>query len=105
MISDASSIERVQKAALQVILGPHYSSYRSALESVSLLTLEERRENLCKKFAVKASKNSKHKEWFKVNPKVTITRQKQPFYCPVISRTKRFDKSPISYLTKLLNKK
>ena len=32
-ISDALSIERVQKAALQVVLGPHYSSYRSALES------------------------------------------------------------------------
>ena len=104
-LSDTSSIERVQKAALQVVLGPQYTSYRSALEYTGLLTLEERRENLCKRFAVKASKNSKHKEWFKINNKVTNTRQKQPFYCPVISRTKRFDNSPISYLTKLLNKK
>ena len=104
ILADKLSIERVQKAALQVIFGLNYSSYSSALEAANLLTLDARRENLCKKFAFKAVKNTKHKEWFKVNTKLNRTRQKQPFFCPVVSRTKRFENSPVSYLTNLLNK-
>ena len=43
--------------------------------------------------------------WFKENQFRTNTRQKQPKFRPVISRTWRFNNSPISYLTGLLNKK
>ena len=98
------SIERVQKSALQVILGPAYESYRYACLKLNLLTLEERRDNICKKFAEKAIKNPKHKKWFKVNKLNERTRQKQTTYCNVFARTKRFENSPISYLTKILNK-
>ena len=42
-VTDKLSIERVQKAALQVILGETYSSYSSALDIVNLQTLEQRR--------------------------------------------------------------
>ena len=103
-IADKLSIERVQKAALHVIFGHDYNSYSFACETANLLTLEERRNKLCKKFGFKAVKNVKHSKWFKVNRKISKTRQKQPLFCPVVSRTTRFDKSPISYLTKLLNK-
>ena len=103
-LADKLSIERVQKAALQVIFQQDYSSYSSACAAANLLTLDERRQNLCKKFAVKAVKNEKHTKWFKVNSKAKKTRQNQPSFCPVIARTTRFENSPISYLTKLLNK-
>ena len=103
-LADKLDIERVQRAALQVIFGPKYSSYSSACELAGLNTLEVRRNKLCKKFAYKAVKHPKHSRWFKVNDHVTNTRQKQPTFCPVISRTSRFDNSPISYMTKLLNK-
>ena len=102
-LTDKLNIERVQKAALQVILGETYLSYSSALEIVNLQILEQRRQQLCRKFGIKALKNSKHNKWFKINQKISRTRQKQPFLCPVVSRTMRFENSPLSYLTKLLN--
>jgi hypothetical protein len=103
-LSDAVDIERVQKASLQIILGPNYTSFRSALIQIGLDTLEDRRIILCKKFGGKAVKNNKHTKWFKPNVRVTVTRQEQPKFCPVVARTKRFENSPISYLTMLLNK-
>ena len=97
-------IEREQRAALQVIIGLDYTSYQSALTEFNLHTLEDRRIFLCRKFGNKAVKNPKHKNWFKMNNRVTVTRAEQPRFCPVISKTKRFEKSPLSYLTTLLNK-
>ena len=102
-LSDKLDIERVQKASLQIILGQEYISYNSACEDTNLLTLEARREKLCRKFANKSAKNLKHKQWFKTNTKVSRTRFKQPAFCPVVARTKRFQNSPISYLTDILN--
>ena len=102
--SNKISIERVQKSALQVILGPAYESYRRALKTIGLSTLEERRENICKTFAEKAIKNSKHKNWFKVNKSNDQTRRQQQIYCNVFARTKRIENSPMSYLTRILNK-
>ena len=104
-VADRVGIERVQRAALQVILGTDYQSYGPALETCNLTTLEERRGKLCSKFAVKSLKHPKHMKWFKKNTRVTKTRQKQPKFCSVISRTTRFEKSPISFFTRLLNSK
>ena len=100
-----SDIERVQRAALHVILGDSYTTYENALTVMSLETLESRRSKLCNKFAIKSVKHPKHSKWFKINKKVSITRQPQPKFCPVVSRTNRFKKSPLSYLTEVLNTK
>ena len=89
---------------MQITLGSNYTHYSSALKQLNLDTLEARRIILCKKFGKKAVINPKHTNWFKPNNKVTVTRQPQPKFCPVVARTKRFEKSPISYLTMLLNK-
>ena len=102
-LEDRLKIERVQRAALHVIFGREYTSYASACEQANLLTLESRRVKLCQKFARKAASNPKHQKWFKMNKKHNKTRIMQPFFCPVIARTDRFRKSPISYLTNLLN--
>ena len=103
--SERADIERVQKSALHVILGMEYRTYEAALNKLNLKTLQSRRDKLCNKFATKSAKHEKHKNWFKLNERVTVTRQPQPKYCPVVATTKRFDNSPISYLTKLLNLK
>ena len=81
-----------------------YTSYKAALKYFNLDTLEERRVTLCKKFGNKAAKHPKHTNWFKKNTKKTATRQQQPMFCPVIAKTRRFERSPLSYLTNLLNK-
>ena len=102
-LEDRLHIERVQRAALQVILGSEYTSYTSACALADLSTLESRRVKLCQKFAQRAANHPKHQKWFRINEKRTTTRTSQPFYCQVIARTNRFSKSPISYLTNQLN--
>ena len=97
------NLERIQKSACYIILRDQYYSYTSALKKLGMETLYSRRNKLCKKFARKSIKNDKFCNWFKVNTKVSCTRTQQTKYCKVYSRTVRFDKSPISYLTSILN--
>ena len=97
-----SSIERLQKTALHIILGEGYISYTHALKLTGIDKLSDRRTKICIKFAKRALKHTKFSNWFKHNPKRNL-RIKQPKFCPVVSRTERFQKSPIAYLTNLLN--
>jgi hypothetical protein len=102
--AERNEIERVKKAAHHIILGEKYLSYRSALKQTGLQSLESRREKLCLKFVQKAVKNTKHRKWFKVSHKTAKTRQKHTKYCKVVANKGRYQKSPIGYLTSLLNK-
>jgi hypothetical protein len=95
--------ERVQKTALHILLGESYGSYRNALESVSLESLDKRRQKLCLKFAKKALRHEKHTKWFVPNVRLANTRLKQDKFCPVYAKHKRIYDIPISYLTRLLN--
>ena len=73
-------MERIQKGALHIILGDKYESYRNALNLTSLESLDDRRDNLCIKFAKKTERNPKFKKWFKPKPKI-YTRQVDERYC------------------------
>ena len=90
--------------ALRIILSDKYLSYSDALVHMQLETLHDRRERFGTKFAKKCFKNEKFNECFKIEKKETVTRQRYNKFCSVYSRTERYDKSPISYLTKHLNK-
>ena len=99
-----SQLERIQKCALGIILGKEYVDYEAALNLVDLESLAVRRKSLCLKFAKKAANHPKFKHWFcKSQEKVVNTRSVQLKYVPVTSRTQRYEKSPLSYLTTLLN--
>ena len=101
---DSRQIERVQKSATRIILGQRYQSYTTALSHLHLEALYSRRNELCMKFARKCWRSKKFNNWFKPDNRVTITRQQNKKLCEVFSRTLRYEKSPISYFTKLLNK-
>ena len=101
---DRMKIERVQKTAMHIILGNTYRSYSHALKCLSLDSLFSRRQNLCKTFARKAYKNSKFRQWFELNQKLAATRLEKPPLKNAYCRLERFENSPISYLTKLLNR-
>ena len=101
-VGDSNTIERVQKIALKLILGPHYESYDQALEKLSLDSLKTRRENLCLKFAKKCTKNVRFEHWFP-KKKSMNTRYKEVYLKPR-AKTKRYLKSSIPYLVDLLNK-
>ena len=100
---DSIKIERVQKCALAIILGQNFKSYKSALLQLNMETLAERRTRLCEKFSRKAQRHPKFSKWFKPNTRLSVTRSKKSRFCEVYFRTERFKKSPICYLTRLLN--
>ena len=98
---DISDIERVQKTAMRIIFGDDYSGYESCLELNQLKTLEERRKDLCLKFAQKCTQNENHKALFKLNENRNLhhpAKYEIPF-----CRHDRYRNSPIPYLINLLN--
>ena len=108
--SQSVQIERVQKCALHIIMGEQYQNYEHSRIELKVEELSIRRSNLCLKFAKKAEKHKKYSKWF--NPSKTV---KGKFslrsnkysgklkYTPVPFRNIRYKRSPIPYLTKLLN--
>ena len=100
---EKQDIERIQKSACHIILGHEYESYRSALKLLGLESLESRRIKLSLKFGIKSEKHHKFKNWFKPSVKVCNTRQELLKYCDVKANHTRFEKSPLSFLTRLLN--
>ena len=100
---EISDIERVQKTFLQIALGKDYIGYREALNKTEMETLEVRRTQLCKKFAIKAAKHPKHKDWFSVSQAKPNTRSAKTTYKEPLCRLNRYEESPIPYLTSLLN--
>ena len=102
-ISEKLDIERVQKSFCHIVYGKDYSSYNEALSALGLDSLETRRTMLCRTFALKSSNDVKFKKWFKTNDKFLNPRIRKTKFKTIYTRTKRFEKSPIPYLTDLLN--
>ena len=102
-LEEVNNIERIQKTFLHILLGNKYTNYNSALLSSGLERLSVRRTNLCKKFAQKTQRSDKYSHWFKANHKQSITRRVGSKYILPRYKHERFRKSPIFYLTSLLN--
>ena len=99
--NERKKIERVQRVALSLIFGRNIS-YEKLLLISGVERLETRRKRISLKFAMKAVKHPKFKSWFKlIEPDKTGVRA---HYETNRGRQKRILKSPIPYLTKLLNK-
>ena len=108
---EKSQIERVQRCALYIILGDDYISYDQALELLECDNLEERRVKLCDNFAKKAYTNEKYRNWFTINdePIPTLNTRSaenrvRNVLKPINTRTDRYQKSPLPYLTNTLNR-
>ena len=107
---DVNDIERVQRTAATIMLGDNYTNYSDALQTLCLQPLKDRRLDTCMNFAQKAMKTDKFSNWFKKSEVRNKEKDRnckeieiETFLKPVKSRTKRFRKSPIPFLTKLLN--
>jgi hypothetical protein len=101
---DSTNLERVQKSAFSIILGKEYKSYENSLNKLGMPTLHERREILCAKFAKKALKSEKFSTWFVRDRKEVNTRRKANTVREVDTRTTRFRKSALPFITSILNK-
>ena len=106
-LAKESQIERVQKAAFAIILDEEYNSYARALTKLDREPLSLRRHGLNLKFAKKALISEKFSHWFceyrstEQNKKTRSVNKN--VLVPVEARTKTFLKSPIAYLTRLIN--
>ena len=96
-----STIERVQKTALFVILDKHYTSYEAACSLANLEPLHIRRETLCLKFARKNLK-SNNCLFSKLNMKID-TRRKSQLVKEYKCNTLRYQNSSLPYLARMLN--
>ena len=102
-LTEQQDIERIQKSVAHIILGDEYVSYKQALLTLNLESLQSRRGKLCLNFAKKAEKHDKFKNWFKVSEAKPNTRQPTFKYQEVNAKHKRFKKSPLGLLTTMLN--
>ena len=106
IVKHYNDIERVQRIAVYIILsncktGMCDQSYATALVTLDLEPLSVRRDKLCHTFAKKTLK-SRHHEIFQKNESQHFTRGKDT-YIEHRSNTVRCFKSPVNYLTRLLN--
>ena len=101
---DQNSLERVQKAAVKVILKNNYKNYESALEMLNLDTLQERRRKQCLKFAKDCLKHEQMKKMFPENEinGIIETRHKEKYKVNK-ANTERYKKSAIPYFQTMLN--
>ena len=94
-------IEKIQKICFKIILSQNYICYSKALETLKEITLEQRRKNLCKKFAKKSVENPKINFLFK-KAKNLKTRSGKKYVEP-FTKTNRAYTGCVPYLTRLLN--
>ena len=57
-------LERVQKSAVKIILGNRFSNYEKGLKELNLENLDERRKQICLKFAKNCLRNEKVRDMF-----------------------------------------
>jgi hypothetical protein len=103
-VKNKMDLERIQKAAVRVIMGKNYNSYKNGLKALRLDTLENRRESLCLKFTKNCLKNEKMKSLFPINKTShPMKTRKQRMFHTKKNNTKRWKKSALPYMTKLMN--
>ena len=102
--SDSKDIERIQKAAVKIIMGKNYEGYSNSLKFLKLTSLYERREKGALKFAKKSVMNEKFSKFFPKNPEGHIMRTRfSDRYLVNNTHTERYRRSAVPYLQRLLN--
>ena len=101
----SDKIERVQKISVNIILGDTDWNipYEIGCTLLEIEPLVYRRKDLCVRFIQKTAKNPTHSDWFCPSQEFHNTRQDLPVYREFKCNSKRFFKSPLCYLTRLLN--
>ena len=97
-------LERVQKAAVRVMLGQKYTNYEDGLEQLNLKKLSERRNELCLRFAKKCLENEKTQLYFPLKVRKHQMKTRKPHkYSQNKVKTNRLQSSAIPMMQKQLN--
>ena len=100
---DKSNIERIQKIVLRIILGNQYVTYDQACNDVKLSALEQRRIDICLNFGIKCLRHPYHKTLFPGAIENGHYIQSPAVIQQTTCRTTRYQKSPVPYISKLLD--
>ena len=97
-------LEGIQRTCVRVILGERYNGYKSALKTLGLESLEERRKQRCLDFAIKCLKHPRNQRLFPVkqNNNNHDIRTHEKFQVN-FARTSVYQNSTIPYCQRLLN--
>ena len=104
-LTERQDLERIQKAAVKVILGNDYDNYTQALSNLKMESLNKRRENMVLRFAKKSLDNDNFSKLFPlrdINHGMRVRKSEK--YHVNNSKTNRYKHSSIPYLQRLLNK-
>ena len=97
-------IERVQKAAVKLILKEAYKDYESGLKMLNIESLVDRRNRLCLKFAKQCLKNENFKKLFPLKKQShKMEKRKSEKFVIKKMHTERYLKSAIPDMKRLLN--
>ena len=102
--AQSQSLDRAQRVAMAAITGRWEPSHPIQLEQLGLERLKPRREKLCRSFAERTAKNSRHTDMFTPSGTRLRTGKHSLIYRESISRTATHYNSALPYLTRLLNK-
>ena len=98
-------LERVQKAALKVILNSEYKDYEEALKLTGLQSLDDRREMIGLRFVKNSLKNVNFSKLFPLKKVKHVMNVRNPQkYLINKANTERYRRSAVPYLQRVLNK-
>ena len=104
-VADKQDLERVQKAAVKVILGKEYVDYSKALNDLNLESLDKRREGMALKFVKNSLKNDNFSKLFPLRrAKHVMESRKSEKYLVNPSKNCRYADSAVPFLQRMLNK-
>ena len=101
--AEKEKIENCQKRVLRIIYG-YQNTYEDLINAANIKTLEERRENMFEKFAIKMSKSERFsRKWLpkRENERENLRDSKK--YIEFYARTDRMYNSPLFKMRRILN--
>ena len=102
--SDSKDIERIQKAAVKLIMGKNYQGYSNSLNFLKLDSLHERRKKNALKFAKKSVANINFSKFFPRHSGDRTMKTRYPErYVVNKAHTERYRKSAVPFLQRILN--
>ena len=103
-ITQNRKIEKVQKRACKIILGPSYVNYEDALSTLGLTTMAHTFEQNIQQFGRKLLDNPRHRHMLPpAAPRPQRATRTHNTLVPIRARTDRYKNSPIPTIVRLIN--
>ena len=103
-VAQRSSLEKAQRVAMAAMVGHWAPSLTDQLEDLGLERLFTRREDICRRFALRTASKSRHRDIFTLAPNgLQRPNKKSLKYAEPKARTTTYRKSAVPYLTRILN--